>query len=299
MAVENDRGGMGAPEIESNTPVGASAPEIAAQRRQKQALGWRITRKLLNALLLLVVGALPLVIALFLFSGKDEGEQTITDMIVPIMTDARMQQDLPRVSPPLYAYVNDPGFVASVYEDPSTFNTYIDAIPDKGSTASESNAIAYVKNYFIPMNGITKAINAGFHSTVRNLMVVLVVLASILGASVVMLSRGYWRALSPGISIAIASWPLFVVLSMVQSGLNDAITEALASAETTEEKAAMDLIVKSIRPSIDSFLEQALTVSRLFAILAAALLCGTGVAVLVNRVRHRTHHPGMQIPAGR
>lgn len=298
MAFEDDSNESSAPESEPTKAVGTPVPEIASQSRQKQSLGRRIATKLLNILLLLVVGALPIVIALFLFSGKDEGQQTIMDMIVPIMTDARMQQDLPRVSPPLYTYVNDPGFVASVYEDPSTFSTYIGAIPNKGSTTSESNAIAYVKNYFLPMNGITKAINAGFHSTVRNLMVVLLVLASILGASVVMLSRGYWRALSPGISIAIVSWPLFLVLTMVQSRLNDAITQTLASAETAEEKASMDLFIKSVRPSIDSFLQQALTVSRLFAILAALMLGGTGVAFLISRVRHRTHH-GVQIPAGR
>lgn len=297
MASEGDTNEVRPPGSEPVEAAGTPEPEAASRSRRKQSLGRRVARKLLNTLLLLVVGALPLVVALFLFSGKDEGQQTITDMIAPIRTDARMQQDLPRVSPPLYAYVNDPGFVASVYEDPSTFSSYINAIPDKGGTVSESNANSYVKSYFVPMDGIMKAINADLHSAAGNVMMVLLVLAALLGASVVMLSRGYWRALSPGISIAIVSWPLLLILTIVQSRLNDSITQFLASAETAEEKASMDLFIKSVRPSIDSFLQQALTVSRLFSILALLLLGGTGVAFLINRVRHRAHH-GVQIPAG-
>lgn len=220
----------------------------------------------------LVFASLLAVSALFQASGRVSGEEAIAAMGRPLLADSDLKSSLYVQAPELLALLEDPDYAGIVYEDPGRLDTAIDALSDRPPIpGDDSGALEEQLRLF----GTLAALPArGTHDRVWPVLAAQALLLLLLGAAVVVFSRGLGRVVSIAICLAAVSWPPLLLLKAVDpAGL------------VGREGAAADAVspTEVVRPLVEGLHAGALTVTSLFAFLALLLLVGAAIASATRR----------------
>ncbi len=265
------------------------------------------------------LAAFLLVLAFFQFTSGGEAQRTINAMNQPVLAQPQLMRDLSLAAPDLSSFLTSPDFAAQVYNNPSLLKQKIDAIPDSlgpsqtaaadasggesqtaaaaGIGASQtgdslgSGVKAALGVYSLPV----AATNGVVHRVLKVFLFLLLAALVIFGAPFIYFSRGVGRLVSAGVSFAVASWAPLLWFIAWNRGLSGWISQAPAAAGDQRQ-----LISDVMRPWVGNFLGEALSVYRLAAFLALALLVAAGVATLAFREQRRPSRPvSISEPASR
>lgn len=261
---------------------------------------WRVDLKWVFGIPFTALLMLSLVfISLFQMTGRDNAVETLASMNQPVMAQQEFQAKLGTAAPVLAAFVQSPGFAAAVYDDPASYDAAIATIPEPDSAvlveavpqdadqqaaaelaAEQQNGVRGVMAlYSIPL----KVLNSNAHSVFSGIMMVLVILMVLTGVPFILFSRRAGRFVSPGISLALASWLPLLILGVVQSGMASWVDARQAETEAPDGKMLGDIV----RPFSDNLFGSALSVYRFVAYASICLFVAAALTYTFIRVREK------------
>ncbi len=268
---------------------------------------WRIDLKWLFGIPFTVILALTVaVLAMFMATASDNAQQTIAAANEPILAEQQFMGDTTTVAPGMTNFLQSPDFAQTVYENPSALDAEIDAIPngpvlppspDDGTIANGSvspdgstfgtgpmgqsegpaqGTKTMLKFYTIPL----KFFSGGVHQALGGILAVLTVLLAALGIPYIIFSRRFGKMISPGISLAIASWGPFLLLVFTRGAFNNWLPDSGGLVAGQEQ-----LLRQVMKPLASGILDPVYSVYLAAVILSVVLLAAAGIARLATRIR--------------
>jgi len=289
--------------LESVDLIAAPSPAPANPVSSPQVTSvthWRVDLKWIFGIPFTALLMLTLVfVSLFQMTSRENAVETLAAMNQPVVAQQEFQAKLSAGAPVLAAFVQSPGFAGAVYDDPATFDEAMATIPAPGSLplvesvppgvsqeaaaeldAEQQNGIRSLMGFYgVPV----KMLNSQTHSIFSGIMMVMTVLMVLTGVPFILLSRRAGRFVSPGISLALASWLPLLVLGAAQSGMASWVNERQAATENTDSRMLADVV----RPFGDNLFGSALSVYRFVAIASVCLFVVAVATFAVIRVRER------------
>lgn len=238
------------------------------------------------------LGLFLVALSLFLATGQENATTTISAMQEQILAEPQLTGDLPRTAPDFHALLASPEFATTVYENPEIFQEKIDAIPDypPGTEASQAGEAAdgrgspgaglrQMLNFY---SAPVKLLNNNVHATSGAIMTVMIALLLVTGIPYLLLSRRLGRLVSLGTSTAIASWPLFGLLTLMDVRIMAWLTE---SRQATGEEQGKSIAADVLQPFVEGVLGTALSTYRFFALVAGLSFAAAAGGCLFRWVR--------------
>lgn len=268
--------------------------------RAGRGVHWRVDLKWVFGIPFTLLLMLSLVfISLFQMTSRENAVETLASMNQPVLAQQEFQARLSTASPELAALVQSPGFAAAVYDEPATLDEAVATIPapesaemveavpqDAGQQAAaelaaeQQNGVRGVMAlYSIPL----KVLNSNTHSVFSGIMTVLVSLMVLTGVPFILFSRRAGRFVSPGISLALASWLPLLILGGAQMGMASWVDARQAETETADGKMLGDVV----RPFSDNLFGSALSVYSFVAYASLCLFAAAALTYTIIRVRER------------
>lgn len=231
-----------------------------------------------------------LMLAMFQATGRGSAERTISAMRQAIVSDTALRDQLSLASPDILTFLESPDFSSRVYDDPAYLQRKIEAIPsgtqpppgvpDGAGSPQEAvqSARALLEIYIMPMSFLS----AGVHSFFRGVLIALVILAALAAAPFILLSRGLGRAVSAGVSIAVASWGPFLFFRLLKGRTLGWTPEKNGSGDSFEQRRAIE---EGVNQFAQSIVAASLSVYTLFSMLALMLLLAAAAGFLLLKMR--------------
>lgn len=214
-----------------------------------------------------------IVLSVFQATGREQAISTLNAMNQQLVTEIKSQQGLGPGGQQLQAFLTQPGFAQTVYDDPASLETAVATFQDSSPIIEEDPA-AGIKSMLSGYVTTAKFLSAGSHESLGAAITVLAVLLLITGIPYILLSRRAGKVLSPAVSLAIASWPILLMLSWVHEGVVARIDSFKSAATSRPEQVLAD----TIRPFTEGLFNPALSTYRMFAYASIAMM---GVAAVI------------------
>jgi hypothetical protein len=279
-----------------------SPPPMPSASSTQSSMGphWRVDLKWVFGIPFTALLMFTLVfVSLYQMTSRDNAVETLTAMNQPVLAQQEFQAKLAAAAPVLAAFVQSPGFAGAVYDEPASYDAAIATIPapdsaemveavpqdaDQQATtelaAEQQNGVRGVMAlYSIPL----KILNNNTHSIFSGIMMVLIVLLVLTGVPFILLSRRAGKFVSPGISLALASWLPLLILVGAQSGMASWVDARQAETEAADGKMLGDVV----RPFSDNMFGSALSVYRFVVFVSVGLFLAAAVTYAYIRVRER------------
>jgi hypothetical protein len=277
---------------EATAPITARPPEL------KPARQWRVDLKWVFGVPFTLVLAMALaMLAMFQATGREQAQQTIVKANQSIFDQQQFLQDTRLYAPQLMSFLESPDFARIVYDNPEALEAQVNAIPDDagmppvptgdnplaGANVDQNGPANGIKTMFSVYGIPLKVMSGSVHQALGGMLIVWGILLVLLGAAFIGFSRRLGRMVSPGVSLAIASWLPFLILGVVRAATG---RWAEAGSTLTEES---DRAVRAVMsPLLYGMIDPALSVYRMGAFLSVLLLVGAGIGALILRSRTGT-----------
>lgn len=222
------------------------------------------------------------VLAVFQATGRQQAITTLDAMNQQLVTEVKNQQGLGPGGQQLTAFLTQPGFAEKVYEDPGSLETEVTRFRDSSPVLEEDPA-AGIKSMLSGYASSAKFLSASTHESLGAVITVLLVLLVITGVPFILLSRRAGKVLSPAVSLAIASWPVLLLLSWVQGSVSARISDFKAAATSRPEQVLAD----TLKPFADGVFSPAMSTYRTFAYASVAMMAGAALIFGFCRLRER------------
>jgi len=268
-------------------PVPVSAPATPLVTTSPQTTrgtsGFRVDMKWLCGIpftFFLIIGLV--VLAVFLATGREQAISTIDAMNQQLVTEIKLLPGLGLGGQQLQEFLNQPGFAETVYDDPASLEAVVATFQDS-SPALEEDPAAGIKSMLSGYASTARFLSAGSHEKLGAGITILGVMLLITGIPFILLSRRAGKVLSPAISLAVASWPVLLMLSWMHDGVIARIDSFKSEATSRPEQVLAD----TIRPFTDGLFNPAMSTYRTFAYASAAMM-GVAAAIFgIARWRER------------
>lgn len=274
----------------------AEPPTQAKPDGKSGAAHWRVDLKWVFGIpFTIVLGLTLVVVAFFSVTSRDNSVDTIAAMQKTLLSRPELVAEINAGAPQLAALINSPDFARLVYEDPAVLDSAIAAIPDASQVAAVAeaqggpadaasevgNMKAAVQTYSLPV----RFLNAGVHEGLGAVITVQLLFLLLTGIPFLLLSRRTGRLVSPGVSLALASWLPLLVLSFTHQGVLRNIDETQASLGGGEESVVTQAAIDAVRPFVDGAFGPAIATYQLFAFISIGLLTVAGLIYGALRLR--------------
>lgn len=230
-----------------------------------------------------------LMLAMFQATGRESAERTLSAMRKSIVSETGIRDQLSVVAPDILSFLESPDFSSRVYDDPAYLQRKIEAIPSgtqpvsltpetAGALQEAQSARSFLEIYITPMSFLS----AGVHSFFRGAFIILLILSALAAAPFILLSRGLGRAVSAGVSMAVASWGPFLFFSLLEGRRLGWTPEKNGSGDSYEQRRAIE---EGANQFAQSLVDASLSVYTLFAMLSLILLLGAAAGLLLLKTR--------------
>lgn len=238
---------------------------------------WRLDLKWIFGILCTIVLSLALAaLAMFMATEPGRAQQTLASANQAVLA-REFQGDAKIFAPQLYAFLQNPDFARTVYENPDSLTAQVNAVPGSGDT--QSGPAQGLKTLFGLYSAPLRILNDGVHQTAGILLGLLLVAFAALAVPFIIFSHRLGKVVSMAVSLSVASWVPFLLLSFASGRAN-----SWAGAGNTLTDDSERALRQIMQPLFDGMFDPALSVYRVGVFLSLSMLAGAALCKLAMRL---------------
>ncbi|MCL4472796.1 MAG: hypothetical protein M1539_06050 [Actinobacteria bacterium] len=254
--------------LEPHSPPEKTAAPIAPPKH------WRIDLKWIFGIPCTIVLSLLLAaLALFIATGPGNAQQTLASANKVVLAQ-EFQGDAKIFAPQLYAFLQSPDFARTVYDNPDALSAQVNAVPETQTGPAQG-----LKTMFGLYAAPLRILNGGTHQTAGILLGLLLVVFAALAVPFMIFSRRLGKVVGMAVSLSIASWVPFLLLSLASGRAN-----SWAAAGNTMTDNGEKALRQVMQPLFGGMFDPALSVYRVGVFLSLSMLAGAALCKLFIRL---------------
>ncbi|MHB8858172.1 MAG: hypothetical protein ACYC6Z_01615 [Thermoleophilia bacterium] len=273
--------------LEPHNPPEKTAAPITPPKHWRLDLKW-----IFGIPCTIVLSLLLAALALFIATGPGNAQQTVASTNKVVLAQ-EFQGDARLYAPQLYAFLQSPDFARTVYDNPDTLSAQVNAVPDSaglpaGMTTDPAEAnggetqtgpAQGLKTMFGLYAAPLRILNGGTHQTAGILLGLLLVVFAAVAIPFMIFSRRLGKVVGMAVSLSIASWVPFLLLSLASGRAN-----SWAAAGNTMTDNGEKALRQVMQPLFGGMFDPALSVYRVGVFLSLSMLAGAALCKLAMRL---------------